>query len=805
MRSFAAFFVVLTICLTGGETRPEAQTPRRATPAGIPAEALLKARSSGLVRVIVSLDVTFTSESLLGADAGGVPAHLHRKRASQAPRPAREAEFSRVRRFVYIPYVALEIDEATLQALAAAPEVRRIDVDELLKPTLAQSSTLIGAPAAWNAGYTGAGWSIAVLDTGVDKTHPFLAGKVVSEACYSTTVAGFSTSVCPGGAASSTDPGSGMPCAMSDCAHGTHVAGIAAGNGGGFSGIAKDASIVAIQVFSSIASDCDGEPTPCARAFESDLMAGLERVYALRQTHSFAAVNMSVGGGVFSAPCDGNPSKAIIDQLRDAGIATVVSSGNDGSVSGISSPACISSAISVGLDDRRELRDGGRSGLELHEQQSIPDVARAGADHHVLSARERLRELQRDVDGRPSRVRRLGGAEVAQPIRISDGRHAGVDVHWRWCRRFRQRVDEAANSDCDAAVGALQGPCSYTVTPTRVNLPRRGGTLTLTVTTGNGCPWSTSTNAGFVSISGSTGHGSVSLTLSIDANPLLTRRAAVAMFAGTAVTIDQAGVAAGDVDADGFGDLIWQHMTNGSIATWYLEAKNVIATSRLSIDRVADVNWRIVGSGDLNGDGYADVVWQHETTGQLAVWYLSGTQVVATLPLSIDRVEDTNWKIRAVGDANGDGFADLFWQHTTQGWLAVWFMRGAEAIATESMSPARVPDISWRVAGAGDIDGDRKADLLWQNDGDGRVAAWLMDGTRAVGQRVLSIPSVTEPNWKLSGVSDASGDGYADALWQNMVTGELAVWYLTGFEVIGTHRLSHGVGSGSQWHLVGPG
>src|SRR3989441_1055210 len=57
---------------------------------------------------------------------------------------------------------------------------------------------------------------------------------------------------------------------------------------------------------------------------------------------------MSLGGGSFSAACDAEPEKAIIDTLRSAGIATVVASGNDGSPTTLSSPACISSAVSVG-------------------------------------------------------------------------------------------------------------------------------------------------------------------------------------------------------------------------------------------------------------------------------------------------------------------------------------------------------------------------------------------------------------------------------------------------------------------------
>ncbi len=80
-------------------------------------------------------------------------------------------------------------------------------------PTLAESTAVIGANAAWAAGYDGSGWAVAVLDTGVDKNHNFLSGKVISEACYSTTFAYYSsTSLCPGGVASSTATDSGLNC-----------------------------------------------------------------------------------------------------------------------------------------------------------------------------------------------------------------------------------------------------------------------------------------------------------------------------------------------------------------------------------------------------------------------------------------------------------------------------------------------------------------------------------------------------------------------------------------------------------------
>lgn len=272
-------------------------------------------------------------------------AAIERAQASVMSRLGGSVVYARV--FSTIPYLAARVDAAALQALENSPDVTTVEPDVQYRPTLFQSVPLIGADQAWAAGYSGAGWTVAVLDTGVDETHPFLGGKVVSDACYSSAGPG-TASLCPGGVAATTAPGSGASCAPSidGCYHGTHVAGIAAGRGSSFSGVAKDATIISIQVFSA---DTTTSP-PGAAAYESDIISGLERVYALRGAFNIAAVNLSLGGNAYTANCDSAfpAMKAAIDQLRSVGIATVVAAGNEGYRNALDEPACISSAISVG-------------------------------------------------------------------------------------------------------------------------------------------------------------------------------------------------------------------------------------------------------------------------------------------------------------------------------------------------------------------------------------------------------------------------------------------------------------------------
>ncbi len=264
----------------------------------------------------------------------------------------------KVKRFKHMPFLALEADETILQELMQSDDVLSINIDKLNQLNLDQSIPYINADSVWSEGYTGDGQVVAVLDTGVDAAHEFLAdpvtgSKVISEACFSTTYAPFSSvSLCADG---STTVGSGANCSgYTGCGHGTHVAGIAAGNGAVFSGVAKDARIIAIQVFSGFHDSEICGSNSCILAYDSDIIRGLERVYSLANdgVYSVASVNLSLGGGGFTSASDCDIEnvavKQAIDNLLSVGVPTVIASGNDGFPDKISTPGCISSAVSVG-------------------------------------------------------------------------------------------------------------------------------------------------------------------------------------------------------------------------------------------------------------------------------------------------------------------------------------------------------------------------------------------------------------------------------------------------------------------------
>ena len=314
-----------------------------------------KAQNLGSVRVILKLDTEFVVEGSLSGSAAVANQRSQINRVqSDIASTLNASQLGSLKRFETVPYIGLELDRAGLEDLLNNPLVIGVEEDGLSRATLLQSVPFINGDDVINSGSNGSGWTVAILDTGVRKTHVDLdSGKVVSEACYSSTVGSLNSfTVCPSGGQSQTSSGAGVNCgtAIDGCNHGTHVAGIAAGT---YGGVAPGANLMAVQVFSRFTSStqCGAGSTPCVLSYSTDQMLGLERVLSVHNASngiSIASANMSLGGLLSDRTCDTNPLKRVIDNLRSAGIATVIASGNNGSNGSVSEPGCISSAITVG-------------------------------------------------------------------------------------------------------------------------------------------------------------------------------------------------------------------------------------------------------------------------------------------------------------------------------------------------------------------------------------------------------------------------------------------------------------------------
>jgi hypothetical protein len=129
------------------------------------------------------------------------------------------------------------------------------------------------------------------------------------------------------------------------------------------------------------------------------------------------------------------------------------------------------------------------------------------------------------------------------------------------------------------------------------------------------------------------------------------------------------------------------------------------------------------------------------------------------------------WQVIADADFNSDGVTDLLWRNTGTGQVYMQFF-GANGMPASGAFAWTEPNPAWKIVATPDFDGDGKADLLWWNSVTGQAYAVQMIGTTvgAAGN------FYTEPNthWKIVAVGDFAGSGKRNQLvWRNDQTGQV--------------------------------
>ena len=107
------------------------------------------------------------------------------------------------------------------------------------------------------------------------------------------------------------------------------------------------------------------------------------------------------------------------------------------------------------------------------------------------------------------------------------------------------------------------------------------------------------------------------------------------------------------------------------------------------------VNWKLVGSADLNRDGRQDLLFQNQATGDLAFWLMNGTTFI-TYGL-LPNPGSTVWRLTGSDDFNGDGKADLLFQNQVTGDLVYWLMDGATITNINYLNPSNPGSPNWTV------------------------------------------------------------------------------------------------------------
>jgi ketosteroid isomerase-like protein len=142
--------------------------------------------------------------------------------------------------------------------------------------------------------------------------------------------------------------------------------------------------------------------------------------------------------------------------------------------------------------------------------------------------------------------------------------------------------------------------------------------------------------------------------------------------------------AAADMDRDGSTDLIWRNNSSGQNLVWFMDGTSFRSWAPLA--SVPDLGWRLRGAGQVDNDAAPDLVWRRDS-GEVVVWFMGGEDGTQLLRhASLPTVAPT-WSLSAVGDIDADGYADLIWRNGVGTETIAWFMRGEVLDAWAEVGP----------------------------------------------------------------------------------------------------------------------
>jgi hypothetical protein len=256
-------------------------------------------------------------------------------------------------------------------------------------------------------------------------------------------------------------------------------------------------------------------------------------------------------------------------------------------------------------------------------------------------------------------------------------------------------------------------------------------------------------------------------------------------------------------ECPGVSNLLLQHSATGCMVAWHMSGVSLLSQDFLKPSCVSDPNWHISGVADFDADGRKDVLFQNVQTGGILVWLMNSIVLRSQLWLTPGAVSDPNWRIVAVADFDADSRPDLIMQHRTDGRMLAWLLNGTVLKRQQFLSPGAVADPSWRIVGAGDVDSDGKPDLFFQHATSGYMVSWLMNGLTLKRQDWVT-PNRVDPAWTIVAVTDVDWDTRPDLVLQHVNDGRMVAWPLNGAILKGQRWLNPSQVSDPRWRIVGP-
>jgi hypothetical protein len=254
-----------------------------------------------------------------------------------------------------------------------------------------------------------------------------------------------------------------------------------------------------------------------------------------------------------------------------------------------------------------------------------------------------------------------------------------------------------------------------------------------------------------------------------------------------------------DFNGDGRSDVLWRNDNGGFVTDWLGQPNGGFVGNTDAAWNNSSSNWHIAGTGDFNGDGRVDILWRSDG-GEITNWLAKANGGFQGNIANADNTVSSNWNIVGTGDFNGDGKTDVLWQ-STDGTVTNWLGQANGSFVGNISNAHSDVGASWHVAGTGDFNGDGIDDILWRNDNGGFITDWLGTPNGGFIGNTDAAWNNASSNWHIVGVGDFNGDGRADILWRSD-SGEVTDWLAKangGFTGNIANADNH---IDSSWHVV---